>query len=121
MDGAGPDTGTRNAARRRRGGHGHAVVPEPLAELAGRLSGERADQGVVGIGRAVPDTPGGPEGEDPGLAGPGAGDDAERLGWGVHRPELGFREIGHGPLEGAAVAAGGTRRPCFRRQWFHGS
>ncbi len=101
-------------------GHRDAVEAEPLPQLVGGLAGEGADQGVIGIGAAVPDAAGGPKGEDPGLAGTGAGDDAQRLGRRLDRLALAVCEIGHGAAEGVVTAPGGTGRRRRRLQWFHG-
>ena len=100
MEGAGADARARGTPWRRRTGHGDAVVVETLAELIGRLAGERADGGVIGVGGTVPDTPGGPEGEHSGLARTGAGDDAQRRSCRVDASALDLGQRRHGPLEG---------------------
>ena len=55
-----------------------------MTELAGGFPGEGADEGVVGLGGAVLDAPRSPKGQDPGLARPRAGHDAQGAGLGVH-------------------------------------
>ena len=56
---------------------GDAEGPQACAQLVRRLAAEGGDEGAVGLDRALPDPAGDAEGEDPGLAGAGAGHDAE--------------------------------------------
>ena len=73
-------------------GRRHAVGPEPRPQLGGGATGEGADDGVVRRRRAVVDPSGHPQREDPGLARPGAGQDAEGRRRCVDRLALGRRE-----------------------------
>ena len=57
---------------------GDAERPQAGAQLLGRLAAEGGDEGAVGLDRALADPAGHPQGQDPGLAGAGTGDDAEQ-------------------------------------------
>ena len=61
-----------------RGHRGNAEGAQPGPEVGGGLPGERADHGVISLSLAIPDPPGYPQGEDPGLAGAGPGQHAYR-------------------------------------------
>ena len=100
--------GRGDPARPGRHRDGHAVAGEPVAQLVGGLTGERAHHGVVGVGRAVADAPCDPQREDPGLARAGPGHDAQGVGGGADRLELGRGEPGQRPLE--PVVGDGRRR-----------
>ena len=93
-------------------------MPQAPSQLVGRLAAERADEHVVPEGRAVVDAAGHPQREDPGLAGPGPGQDAEqRVGRG-HRLVLGRRQAGGtagvGSSAGAVLTATGYRAGVAR-------
>ena len=66
--------------------------PQAGAELLGRLAAERGDQGPVGLDGTVADPAGHPQGEYPGLSGPGAGHDAEQRILGLDGGSLGQGE-----------------------------
>jgi hypothetical protein len=77
---AGAELGVGDGVERARGGQvPQAEGAQPGVELSGRLAREREGQDVARVGglgeAAVGDAPG----EDPGLAGPGAGQDRQRL------------------------------------------
>ena len=62
--------------------------PQPPHQLPGRAAGERDDEDVAGVGRAIGDAPGDAPREDTRLAAPGRRDDAQRRAVGHHRPPL---------------------------------
>jgi hypothetical protein len=88
---------------------------DPLAELAGRLVGERDRQDLPGRDPLDPDQIGDPVGEDPGLAGAGSRQDEERALGRRDRPRL-LRVEGAQDLRfalGASLGeAGRIRRRC---------
>ena len=70
----------------------HPERPQAGAQLLGRLAAERGHQGPVGLDGPVPHPAGHPQGEHPGLAGAGAGHDAEQRILGLDGGALGQRE-----------------------------
>jgi hypothetical protein len=75
----------------------HPELPQAGAELARRLAGEGQGEDVTGVGRAGGDPPGDPAGQHPGLARPGAGEDAQ---WGAVAGDGGRLGLGQ-PFEEA--------------------
>ena len=106
VEGAGPHARGGGAPGRRRDRDGHAIGGESLPQLVGGLPGEGAHHGVVGLGGSVPDAPGHPEGEHPGLARSGTGHDAQCPRRGGPPPRAGARSGRPGP--------GRRRRPAGR-------
>jgi hypothetical protein len=79
-----------------------AEPAQAVAQLAGRLAGEGHREDPVGVERAHRRAVGDPVREDPGLAGAGAGQDAQRRRLGHHGLVL-------GRVEAARQVAGGDR------------
>ncbi len=66
--------------------------PQPCAELLGRFAAEGGDQGAVRLDGAVAHPAGHPQGQHPGLSGPGPGHDAEQRVLGLDGGPLGQGE-----------------------------
>ena len=115
VEGPGPDARRGRPTGGAGGGDRDAVADQAVAQLAGGLAGEGAHDRVVGVGRAVEDPPGHPQGEHAGLARSGAGHDAEGVGRGRDGVALCRGELGAGPVE--AVVGARTGRLCGG---FHG-
>ena len=96
---------------------GLAERREPRPHLAGRLVRERDDQHVAWSDDVRGQREGHPPRDDPGLAAPGAGQDAERPGRDRDRLALGRIEVGEEGVEVAvwhvAIVAGCPAPPVI--------